>query len=87
MEMVTNVRLDLPTIRRVVERDGGCLVRGGALTLSLADDIVIRVELPLDLDSDSQLAASVLSKKRECLDGRLTSIKRICSVGWQHAQL
>ncbi|WP_436836224.1 hypothetical protein, partial [Escherichia coli] len=31
--------------------------------LSPADDILIRVERPLDLDSEGQLVASVLSKK------------------------
>jgi thymidine phosphorylase len=38
-------------------------VWGGALSLSPADDILIRVERPLDIDSDAQLVASVLSKK------------------------
>ena len=63
METLTRVDLDLPAMRRVVEREGGCLVWGGALTLSPADDVLIRVERPLDLDSDAQLVASVLSKK------------------------
>lgn len=63
METLTRVDLDLATMRRVVEREGGCVVWGGALALSPADDILIRVERPLDLDSDAQLVASVLSKK------------------------
>lgn len=36
---------------------------GGAVSLSPVDDLLIRVERPLDLDSDGQLIASVLSKK------------------------
>lgn len=63
MDTLTPVELGLPAMRRVVEREGGCFVWGGALTLSPADDIMIRVERPLDLDSDAQLVASVLSKK------------------------
>jgi thymidine phosphorylase len=63
METLTRVDLDVAAMRRVVEREGGCFVWGGALTLSPADDILIRVERPLDLDSDAQLVASVLSKK------------------------
>jgi thymidine phosphorylase len=63
METLTRVDLDLPQMRRVVEREGGCFVWGGAMSLSPADDILIRVERPLDLDSDAQLVASVLSKK------------------------
>lgn len=63
LETITRVDLDLPAMRRVVEQEGGCFVWGGALTLSPADDVLIRVERPLDIDSDSQLVASVLSKK------------------------
>jgi len=50
-------------MRRVVEREGGCIAWGGAMQLSPADDVLIRVERPLDLDSEGQLIASVLSKK------------------------
>lgn len=63
METLTAVALDLPAMRRVVDREGGCIVWGGGLQLSPADDIIIRVERPLDLDSEGQLVASVLSKK------------------------
>lgn len=63
METLTPVALDLAAMRRVVEREGGCVVWGGAMDLSPADDILIRVERPLDFDSDGQLVASVLSKK------------------------
>lgn len=63
METLTQVCLDVPAMRRVVEREGACLVWGGALTLSPADDLLIQVERPLDIDSDAQLVASVLSKK------------------------
>ncbi len=63
METLAPVDLDLATMRRVVEREGGCIVWGGAMDLSPADDILIRVERPLDFDSDGQLVASVLSKK------------------------
>lgn len=63
METMTNVTLDLPLMRRVVEREGGCLAWGGGLALSPTDDLLIRVERPLDIDSDAQLVASVLSKK------------------------
>ncbi len=63
METLAPVALDLPAMRRVVEQEGGCIVWGGAMDLSPADDILIRVERPLDFDSDGQLVASVLSKK------------------------
>lgn len=63
MEMLAPVALDLPTMRRVVEKEGGCVVWGGAMALSPADDVLIRIERPLDFDSQGQLAASILSKK------------------------
>lgn len=63
METLTRVDLSIAEMRRVVEREGGCIAWGGAMQLSPADDILIQVERPLDFDSEGQLIASVLSKK------------------------
>lgn len=63
METLAPVDIDIAQIRRVVEREHGCIAWGGGVNLSPADDILIRVERPLGLDSDGQLVASVLSKK------------------------
>lgn len=63
MEVLAPVDLDLRAMRRVMEREGGCVVWGGAARLSPADDILIRVERPLDFDSNGLIVASVLSKK------------------------
>lgn len=63
MEVLAPVALDVPAIRRVVDATGGCIVWGGSVRLSPADDVLIRVERPLDLDSQGQLVASILSKK------------------------
>lgn len=63
METLAPVTLDIPAIRKVVDHEQGCVVWGGAVQLSPADDILIRVERVLDLDSEGQLVASVLSKK------------------------
>jgi thymidine phosphorylase len=63
METLAPVALSLRAMRAVVEREGGCIVWGGALALSPADDVLIRVERPLELDAEGQLVASVLSKK------------------------
>ena len=48
---------------RVVEQHGACLAWGGSVSLSPIDDIIIRIERALDLDSEGQLVASVISKK------------------------
>ncbi|HET8705850.1 MAG TPA: thymidine phosphorylase, partial [Pseudomonadales bacterium] len=63
METMAPVELSLAAMRSVVEKENGCIVWGGAVNLSPADDILIRVERALDLDSEGQLVASVLSKK------------------------
>ena len=63
METMAPVELDTKAIHKVVEQEGGCIVWGGAVKLSPADDILIRVERALDLDSEGQMIASVLSKK------------------------
>lgn len=63
MATMTRVDLDLDTLRRVVEKEGGCLASGGTMRLSPADDVLIQIERPLDFDSDGQMVASILSKK------------------------
>jgi thymidine phosphorylase len=63
METLAPIDLDIPAMRRVVDREGGCIVWGGAARLSPTDDILIRVEKVLDVDGEGQLVASILSKK------------------------
>ena len=63
MEVMTNVNLSTEEIKKVVEKEGGCFVWGGTANLSPADDMLIKVEKALDIDSEGQLIASVLSKK------------------------
>jgi thymidine phosphorylase len=63
MEALAPVDLDTVRMRRVVEQEGGCIVWGGAVNLSPADDMLIRVARPLDFDGEAQLVASILSKK------------------------
>jgi len=63
METLAPIDLSTREIHRVVERENACIVWGGAVRLSPADDILIRVERALDLDTEGQMIASVLSKK------------------------
>lgn len=63
METLTEVNLGFERMRQVVEKEGACLAWGGSVALSPTDDIIIRVERALDLDSEGQLVASVISKK------------------------
>ncbi len=63
METLTNVALSLDQMHAVVRSQGACLAWGGSVALSPTDDIIIRVERALNLDSEGQLVASVISKK------------------------
>jgi thymidine phosphorylase len=63
MEVLAPVGLSLAQMRSVIEREGACIAWGGAVHLSPADDLLVRVEHALDLDSEGQMVASVLAKK------------------------
>ncbi|CAM2889815.1 thymidine phosphorylase family protein [Legionella anisa] len=63
MEVLAPVSLNPKQMHQVVEQEQGCIVWGGSVALSPADDVLIRVEKALDLDSEGQLIASILSKK------------------------
>ncbi|MBI2129025.1 AMP phosphorylase [Candidatus Woesearchaeota archaeon] len=63
VEVLTNVNIPLPKMKKIVEKTNGCLVWGGALNLAPADDKIIKVEKPLAIDAKSQLLASVMAKK------------------------
>ncbi len=63
MEVLAPVNLDIKAMRKVVEKENGCIAWGVSMSLSPADDILIRVERVMDLDNEGQLVASILSKK------------------------
>jgi thymidine phosphorylase len=63
METLAPVNLSIEKMQEVVRKMGGCIAWGGAVHLSPVDDILIAVERRLDVDSEGQLIASVLSKK------------------------
>lgn len=63
MEVLANVRLSIEQMRDVVAKENACLVWGGHVNLSPADDVLISVERPLAIDTREQMVASILSKK------------------------
>lgn len=63
MEVFARVDLDEEEMRAVVERCGACIIWGGRVNLSPADDVLISVERPLSIDTPEQMVASILSKK------------------------
>lgn len=64
METLARVQLSLKEMKHVVARENACIAWGGALSLAPSDDIIISVERPLTLDSEGQMVASILSKKK-----------------------
>ena len=63
MEVLARVDLSIDEMKAVVAECHGCLVWGGHVNLSPADDILISVERPLSLDTREQMVASIMSKK------------------------
>lgn len=63
MEVLANVDISMSRMQEIVARERGCLVWGGHVNLSPADDIMITVERPLAIDTPEQMVASILSKK------------------------
>ena len=63
MEVLTRVDVGIEEMKEVVAACRGCLVWGGHVNLSPADDILISVERPLSLDTREQMVASIMSKK------------------------
>jgi thymidine phosphorylase len=63
MEVLARVDLGVDEMKEVVSACHGCLVWGGHVNLSPADDILIAVERPLSIDTREQMVASIMSKK------------------------
>lgn len=63
METLFNVQFNIAQMQEIVNNTGACMVWGGAVSLSPADDLMVRIEKELELDGQGQLIASVLSKK------------------------
>ncbi len=64
MALLADVALDPARLHQVVEKAGGCIAWGGALELAPADDILITVERPMEIDTEAQMVASILAKKK-----------------------
>lgn len=63
LEVLTNVILPKEKLQRMVATIGGFMVWGGAISLAPADDKIIAVEHPLNIDAEGQMLASIMAKK------------------------
>ena len=64
MGVLAEVALAPEDLYRVVGSAGACIAWGGALDLAPADDILITVERPMEIDTEPQMVASILAKKK-----------------------
>ena len=63
MAVLAEVELTFEQLIAIVRRHRAFLAWGGTANLSPADDVLISVERPLNIDSPGQMVASILSKK------------------------
>jgi thymidine phosphorylase len=63
MEVLARANVGADEMKSIVSACNGCLIWGGHVNLSPADDILISVERPLCLDTREQMVASIISKK------------------------
>jgi len=63
VEVLCDVSFSMEKIKKILKKANGCMVWGGAMNLAPADDKIIKIEHPFDIDARSQLLASILAKK------------------------
>jgi len=63
IETISRVEFSAEQLKDIVEKAGACLVWGGSLGLAPSDDKIIHVERIINIDVESQLIASIISKK------------------------
>src|SRR3989338_3111919 len=63
MEVLAKVSFPINKLRQILKKTNACIVWGGSLNLAPADDKIINVERPLEIDAESQLLASIMAKK------------------------
>ncbi len=64
VEVLTHVDFSIKKLVNFIEKSNAFMVWGGSVNLAPADDKIIRVERPLSIDSEGQLLASILAKKK-----------------------
>lgn len=63
MEVLSPVTFTKDQIYKIVEKTNGCIVWGGGVDIAPADDELIKVEEPLELESFDKILVSIMAKK------------------------
>lgn len=63
MEVLAPVSFSVDKIKRLVQKNKGCMVWGGGLNLAPADDRIARVSYPLGMEPYTKMVVSIIAKK------------------------
>ncbi len=63
IEAIARVEFTVKELKKIIQKTGACMVWGGALGMVPADSKIIKIEKMLKIDPESQLVASIISKK------------------------
>ena len=63
VETFCDVEMDTVRLKEISETVGGVLAWGGSMNLAPVDDMLIKVEYPLNINPRAQMLASIMSKK------------------------
>jgi putative thymidine phosphorylase len=63
IETIAKVEFSMKELKKIVKKTGACLIWGGSLEIVPADEKIISIEKMLNIDPESQLLASIMSKK------------------------
>jgi len=63
IETLAKVEFSMEELKKIIKKTNACMVWGGALGMVPADSKIISIEKQLKIDPESQLLASIMSKK------------------------
>jgi putative thymidine phosphorylase len=63
IESIAQVDFSIKDLKKLIQKTGACLIWGGSLEIVPADEKIITIEKALNIDPESQLLASIMSKK------------------------
>ena len=63
VETIAKVEFSIKKLKSIIRKTGGCIVWGGGLGMVPADSRMMDIERSLKIDPESQLVASIMSKK------------------------
>lgn len=64
METLCDVTIPVKRLMQIIKKVGGFMIWGGSVDLAAADDRMIRVRHPMNLDPEGMLLASIMAKKK-----------------------